>query len=370
VSGLPPTPDTADPRIAFQELTAEFESPVPPDSDVYVALKPILEGNLPKGLGDDVNALDLESPAQVQAFDESLLPLLEEALEKPYFAPDTKLQATGFGTVDYRGIRTVVNLITTRADQLWSQGEREEAVDLLELPLNLSVAMQSRPETASVNLFSSGYAEAAVSLAQEWLESPDVKPDTVDELAEALEEASPSYPHLQETVTVDFAQLYNSLETEEGRSQLGIGQVQDTTLQAWNSQLLAIHGEASRLYDTRPMDPAAFNKTVLDASGPIQGLVIDYPEVATMQKHAFAKYKATELGLALLGSRGESLRELPSDKMIETVFQENLETAQVLKNLLEVSVDEERIRIEGRDGQFELLVPGVNPVFFQHRLSQ
>jgi len=187
----------------------------------------------------------------------------------------------------------------------------------------------------------------------------------VESLSRVLRENTPSYQHLQETVVVDFAQLTNSLQSDDGRKLLGIGQVEDATLATWTEQLADIFEEAEELYGHEPTDAEDFNEKVMSAAVPIQGLVIDYPEVSTMQKHSFVKYKATELGVALLGSDGQELRALPSEELIGQFFDGDEASSEVLKSLIRVEADESSIRVLGQAGQFEMLAPGVEPVFFE-----
>lgn len=360
------TADPAEEKALFAALTEQYQADVEASRNGYPIVEPFLKGELPEGMGEDLYELSLESSEEQAAFDSKLLPTLKNSFSKPIFVPKSELVA-GDTEVNYRGLRHLVGLLTQRAEQVWEKGDKQQALELAQLPLNLSSAMRVRPETASVNLFSSNYSEATLALIPSWMESGNMDPESVDDLRSMLEASSPDYAHLRETVSVDFAQLLNSLDSEKGREMLGIGQVEPSTLELWKKQLLAIHGEAVRLYDEAPLDPAAFNQSVRAASGPIQGLVIDYPEVATMQKHWFAKYKASELGLALLGPKGPELSKLDSEQLIGEVLQDDQATEDAVKALLEIKIDQESIVVMGQPGQFELLAPGVEPVFFEHR---
>ena len=133
---------------------------------------------------------------------------------------------------------------------------------------------------------------------------------------------------------------------------------------------MAIHQKATLLFAFDGDGATSFNQEILKASGPIQGLVIDYPEVATMQKHAFAKYKSMELGLTLLGPQGAELRKQPSEEIIQQIFSSDPETVKALKALLVIEVQDESFKVLGRSGQFDLLAPGVNPVFFEFNSDQ
>jgi len=345
----------------FEEVTQRYEVPIPEGSDGYPLLKQLLseEGEPP----------DLNDSDGVQRFDAEYLPVLKEAFQKPHFAADDSLVVGEYGEVNYLGVRTLVNLLLQRADLLWREGERQQALELVALPLELSDSMQSRPETVSVNLFSSSYADAAVGQIQAWIEESELTPGEYQSLKQTLSEHAPEYEHVEETVTVDFAQLLNSLETEEGRNRLGIGTVEESTLDTWRDQLGEIFVESQALYGEAPVDPEIFNRSVREASGPIQGLVIDYPEVATMQKHAYAKYKATELGLALL-SEGEDWKEKSDDKLLQSVFAAQPEEVNTLSQMLDVELsDEGFIKVEGSKEHFDRLLPGVEPVFFEYQAS-
>jgi hypothetical protein len=345
-------------------ITQQYERPVDEADDGFLLVQPLLSGQLPEGFGEDLYEIGVETPDQQALFDQEILPILQESFSKSTFVPPRRLLTGDFG-VDYRGIRHLVSLLAQRADQLWVAGEQERAIELAGLPLSLARAMRSRPETASANLFSSAYAESSLSLFPGWLEEAHQQEAIVSSLREALSRNAPGYGHLSETVRVDFAQLLNSLKTEDGRNLLGIGQVEESTLAGWNKQLRAIYLEAQALYDNQSSDAKTFNTSVLSAAQPIQGLVIDYPEVSSMQKHSFVKYKATELGLALLGPDSQSLRALPSAELIKKVFAGDAVTVKALQDMLIVEVDEKSIRVVGQPGKFEMLAPGVEPVFFE-----
>jgi len=354
----------SDDGLVFRSITERYEQPVDEQGDGFRVVLPLLEGDLPEGFGEDLSDISLETPEQQKAFDDRLLPVLKKSFASPTFVPSQRLLAGDSG-VNYRGLRQLVTLLGMRAEQLWADGDKKGAIELASLPLSLARAMRSRPETASVNLFSSSYAESSLSLIQEWSEESSQDPEMVESLSRVLRENTPSYQHLQETVVVDFAQLTNSLQSDDGRKLLGIGQVEDATLATWTEQLADIFEEAEELYGHEPTDAEDFNEKVMSAAVPIQGLVIDYPEVSTMQKHSFVKYKATELGVALLGSDGQELRALPSEELIGQFFDGDEASSEVLKSLIRVEADESSIRVLGQAGQFEMLAPGVEPVFFE-----
>jgi hypothetical protein len=349
----------------FVAVTDRYEMEMEEGQNGYPLLQPILNSELPEGLGDDLELVALDTPEQIKSFDLMLLPTLRDGFRKKRFAPPGLLQA-GTADINYRGLRHLVSLVVQRAEQ--QQGaDMQSALGLIELPLALAGAMQSRPETVSVNLFSAGYASSVLSWIQTALESGALDQTAIGRLQKLLSKYTPSYSHVEETITVDFAQLTNSLATEEGREMMGIGQVQDSTLQTWRQQLSDIYQQATKLYLTQKLDADAFNETVMKASGPIQGLVIDYPAMATMQKRYFAEYKATELGLAMVGPDAAKWKSLDSDKLLESFFQNEPETVDALKALLKVERDGESFKIVGQMEQFELLAPGVEPILFEHR---
>ena len=348
----------------FVRLTETYEVQVAENEDGYPILKPLLSGQLPPEMGEDLQTFSLETPEQQDIFDTHLLPILEDSFSRRYFVTSNKLEA-GDEQADFRTLRHLVNLLTTRADQVWKEGDNERALALASLPLQLSASMRNRPETVSVNLFSSNYAESTLILIPKWIESEQFRPQDHQKLLAMIQESAPSYSHLQETVSVDFAQLSNSLQSEKGRENLGIGRLEPSTLKKWLSQLNEIYSEAIKLYTPGSDEGSSFNERVLKASTLIQGLVIDYPQVATMQRHSFAKYKSTELGLALLGPEGDSLKSLSSEEVVERVFASQVDNLPVLKSILLVEHQGKSLRVMGKLGKFELLAPGVSPIFFE-----
>jgi hypothetical protein len=350
----------------FVAVTDRYESTIEVGQNGYPLLKPVLNSELPEGLGDDLEMLALETPEQIEGFDSKVLPLLRDSFTKESFAPQGRLQA-GTEDINYRGLRHLVGLLVQRADQLRDEKDLNGALELVKLPIALAGAMESRPETVSVNLFSAGYASSSLAWIQSSLESGALDGKSIGELQQYLSLHSPNYGHVKETITVDFAQLTNSLATEEGRQMMGIGQVEESTLEKWQKQLVDIYQEATELYLTQQLDADTFNRTVRKASGPIQGLVIDYPPMATMQKRYFAEYKATQLGLALVGPDASQWKELESGELLDKFFSQEPETAEALKALLKIERDDKTVKIMGQMEQFELLAPGVEPVFFEYR---
>ena len=86
-----------------------------------------------------------------------------------------------------------------------------------------------------------------------------------------------------------------------------------------------------------------------------------------MQKRYFAEYKATELGLALVGPEAARWKDVPSGELVEQYFADQPETVAALKELVKVERDGQTFKVVGRLEHFELLAPGVEPVLFEHR---
>lgn len=355
---LSPSPAHTSVELDVLAIRRAYESPVEDEDNGFLGVSKLLQEQ------DSIFDLALETEEQRKSFDQTILPRLMESFGKPYFLPPRTL-AGEEEPVDYRGLRHLVGLVIQRADQMWKEGERSRALLIGLQPLHLAHAMRSRPETASVNLFSGLYAESSLRLATGWLASPL----SVQELAvleSHLQQTTPTYTHLEETVRVDFAKLLSAMETEEGREQLGIGTIETSTKERWVEQLKAIFGKATELYTPAGTEPESFNEQVLQAATQIQGLVIDYPEVSTMQKRSFALHKATQLGVALLGPAGPELRKLSSDEIVARHFQDSPEMVEILKELIKVEVGEDSIVVKGQKEPFELLAPGVEPVFFNY----
>lgn len=351
--------------IALQEVTAKFEVAVDDNKDGYLVAAKLLKGELPKGIEGSVFDISLDNEAEQALFDSKLLPILQESFTKPLFVPNRKLVA-GDQEVDFRGLRHLVRLVGQRADQHWAAGDKDKALKLAALPLSLAASMQAHPETVSVNLFSSAYAETTLDLIPLWLESEELKPETAAKLHGVLKSFSPNFGHIQETVAADFALLLNSLDDEEGRGRLGIGLVEDSTLALWKGQLASLFEQATALALPDKSDVEAFNKAFRAAADPIQGTVPPYPEMVTSQKRSFAKYKATELGLALLGPQGSELRKLETEQLLQKVFPEEPTTREMLKASVDVNATESSVTIVGKQHVFSLISPEEGPSLFEY----
>lgn len=343
-------------------MTESFQASIEKEKNGLTSLEGILAGRLPEGMTGTLYDLSIDSEADRTQFDTHLLPLLRQAFTAEVFAPAGEL-AVGDSSLDYRGLRHLVGLVAQRAEQHWLKGDKESALELASYPLSLARAMQARPETASANLFSQGYASITLDLIPLWLESQKLDPEVVASLRQALKENSPSYGHVEQTVTVDFAQLLNSLETSEGRGRLGIGMVEKRTLEIWTAQVLQLYAEAKKLYSPGGGGLDSFNDAFRASAEPIQGVVIPYPEVATSQKHFFAKYKSTELGLALLS---DDFKSLSLEQLIEKLYPDDEKTRALLKDCLELEKSQTSIRILGKKDYFALISPMEAPVLFEY----
>lgn len=351
--------------VAFQAVTKEFEAPIPEDTDGYSLVEPLLSGKLPGQDEGSVYDLTLDTVQAQQAFDQNILPLLQKSFASATFVPNREL-VVGDAGVDYRGLRHLVGLVGQRADQHWAAGNKDSALELASLPIALAKAMQARPETASVNLFSLGYAGTTIDLIPHWLESGKSDSKVVVRLRDILKASSPNYRHLQQTVTVDFAQLLNSLDSDDGRSRLGIGLVEAPTLTRWKKQIVVLFEEAQKLYLPDGGNVEAFNEAFRAASEPIQGVVIPYPEVATSQKHSFLRFKAAELGLLLLSEGGDKVPQLELETVIGKLAVKDEATANVLRENLDLELTETSIRILGKQEKFSLISPQQAPVLFEY----
>lgn len=344
----------------FQEITQKYEA----DTSGELGY-PLVEPLLTDSKIEELSTLNLDDPKAVSAFTKSTVPILEKSFSLPTFFPKERL-LEGESQVNYRGLRTLVTLLAQVAEKNWEEGKEKEALRLAELPLSLARAIKSRPETVSVNLFSSSYADSTLSLYSEWAEQAAKKPEILKEMLQTLKDNQVPLAHLQETVLVDFAKLQNSLANEQSLSNMGIGRSDPASQARWKQQVQALFLAARKLYQTEPEATEAFNKEISAADGPIQGLVIDYPHVTTIQLHYFARYRSIRLGLALLGPEGQALKKLDSQAMIRKFFVDQLEDADTLNRLIEVKIDGDAIRIVGRPGCFELLSPGEPPTFFEY----
>lgn len=358
--------------LTYEEITARYQSPVDPAQNGWPELLKFLEG----GEGDDssgidkAEALDLEQAADAKLFDQSILPVLASAFTKPAVTGAPPL-ISGKDPINpyYRDLRALCDLLTKRADQLQSAGDKEQAMKLIGLPLSLAQALQSRPETVSVNDFSSKFAAASLATIADWASTNVLSIQQLEQLSALLADKRPNYQHLALTISVDFAQLENSLDDQQVRTEtLGLGLSDAATISTWKQELRTLRGEAEKLYQLTPIDAQTFNNAVMKLAGPIQGIVIDYPNIAAMQKRSFASYLATELALTLERHRlSEEKEPLSAEQVFQRTFSSDLTTQQIAQALLEVRLGAtpSSFTIVGQSGMFTLLSPDPNVIFYQ-----
>ncbi len=359
--------------LSDEEIVAQYQAPVDPPSNGWVELKPFLEGGSedPAAVSmETVGELDLASPADAKTFDEKIVPLLESAFSKPSFTSSSQL-LSGQDPINffYRDIRTLCDLLTKRADQLWDSKQKDKAIVLVELPLRLAQALQSRPETVSVNDFSSKYASASLATIADWASTNTLTEPELERLTKILATYRPDYDHLVLSISVDFTQLANSLSNQDVRTgTLGLGLSKPEEIEEWRKQLSDLRPEAQKLYGLHPIDPKKFNDAILKLAPPIQGIVIDYPNVAAMQKRSFASYLATELALVLEKHRlAKGKQPLTQEQVFEQAFGDNTKAQQVAKAMLEVRLGPtpSQFTIAGRPGMFALVTPDPNVIFYE-----
>lgn len=356
-----PTPSQSTPAAisAREELalvTSAYEAGERADSGLN-AIKPLLEEFNPE-------EFDLSQPDSLQRFDSKVLPRLAQAFKKTHFATPHPLRSEP-PAVDYRALRGLVQLTLERASLHWDAGEQGKALELFELPFSLSSSMNRRPQSVSSNLFASTYSDSALRTLEDWL-GKGLTAEQVGEFQAILGRHRPDYEHLRQTFTVDMAQLLNSLQNDP--ETLGLSGMAPEKLKEWESHLLEIYEQGSDLYDlpTAP-SPANFNQAVLSAPPELQGLIIEYPEISSSQKHLFFRYLAAELSLSLEASVLKT-GNLPTDitALTEATFgpfsQEVLEVLIVRPEEASTAYE-----IAARGDTFALLPGGQDMVLFDRR---
>lgn len=363
--------------ISDTEIISLYQAPTEPTQNGWTDLKPFFGGSEDSAALDmeTVGELDLDKPAHVAVFDEKVVPFLQAAFSKPAFTASAAL-LSGQDPINfhYRDLRTLCDMLTKRADQLWDGQQKDKALPLIELPLRLAHALQSRPETVSVNDFSSKYASSSLATIADWASTNSLTQPELDTLIANLASYRPDYDHLVLSISVDFAQLENSLSNQEVRTGiLGLGLSRPEEIEGWKKQLQGLRPEAQKLYGLHPIDPKAFNDAILKLAPPIQGIVIDYPNVAAMQKRSFASYLATELALVLEKHRiSKTKKPLTSEEAFAQAFGANSKAEQVAKALLEVRLGAtpSQFTVAGRTGMFALVTPDPNVVFYERNSAE
>ena len=351
--------------LSIAEITEQYESPVDETQNGLPTLLPLLTD---EAQTERLSELSLEKKDDLKYFDTKVSPLLATAFRQPYFLPAHKL-LSGQQELNYRSLRRLVELITERAQLHWEAGQKDKALELVGLPLTLAKAMQSRAETVSVNLFSSSYANFSLDRIDGWLAEGQLNAKEMAQLSKLLAENRPNYDHLEKTISVDFSQISNSLNDPDTRSSLGMSFAKPEEIAGWQKELLSLYGPAKALYATEAIDPKAFNEAVLKVSPQLQGLVIDYPTVVTMQKHAFSAYLATELALTTESHRlSKDGVVMEQSSLVKEAFADDERAGTIADAFLEMKKGSVpgTFQIVGRGSLFELMSPGAPAVFYEH----
>lgn len=298
VSAIPPP--VSSPRDFFRELSLAHQAPAQGPVGLKL-VESILEN--PK-----LEELDLAKAADLKTFDETILPALRQSFQCSTFLPPQPLRA-GQPYINYRGIRRLVQLTSERSQLLWSDGQHEQALALIKLPLSLCKALRARPESVSGSLFCSAYATSALRTVESWAKTGDLQGESLAQLRDFISRQRPDYAHLEQTFAVDIAQLLNSLDDAKSREALGLVSATEAQQKLWKEELLSLHEIGAKLYRwPGAPDSQGFNQAILASSAELQGLIIDYPQVVTMQKHAYLRYLSSEVLLALVAARQENGR--------------------------------------------------------------
>ena len=361
-------------ELSYAEINARYTAPVPQADNGWPIVKPLFvaaaEGQPAPWERYETLAIS-DKPADLAVFDKEVLPRVKESFSKPAFLESHQL-LSGKDPLSlyYRHLRTLCDQVAERADLLWKTGKKGEALDLLKLPLSLAKALQNRPETVSLNLFSSAYANSSLRDVADWVSTNQMKDPELTQASRMLAEFRPSYAHLAACLSVDFAQLDNSIKDEPIRTEvLGLGMAEAKDLDLWSRQLSQLKSDASKLYSFEATDPQAFNQAVLKMEPQVHGLVLEYPELTTMQKHAYASYLATELALALEKMRLSKTKAPEQKALFKATFAGDSGAQEAALALLTVVYKPGEVpqsfAINGRGKVFALASPDGNVSFYQ-----
>lgn len=361
-------------ELSYAEINTRYTAPVPEADNGWPIVKPMFvpaaEGQPAPWERYETLAIS-DKPADLAIFDKEVLPRVKEGFSKPAFVESHQL-LSGKDPLSlyYRQLRTLCDRVGERAELLWKAGKKGEALDLLKLPLSLAKALQSRPETVSLNLFSSAYASSSLRDIADWVSTNQMKEPELSQAARMLAEFRPSYAHLTACLSVDFAQLDNSIKDQPTRTEvLGLGMAEAKDLDLWSKQLSQLKSDASKLYSFEATDPQAFNQAVLKMEPQVHGLVLEYPELTTMQKHAYATYLATELALTLEKMRLSKTKAPEQQALLEATFAGDTDAQAAAAALLTVVYKTGEVpqsfAINGRGKVFALASPDGNVSFYQ-----
>lgn len=357
--------------LSFEQVSELYEAPVAEGDNGWPLVRPLLvaANSETPPVFDRLQALDLSQAADLAYFDKDVLPTLKSAMSKPSFLENHPLLSGRDPLMmQYRSLRTLCELVGQRADLFWSAGERDKALELVGLPLSLAKAMQSRPETVSVNLFSQGYATTSLSLLADWAADGSLVEPQLTQTRTLLAENRPSYRHLRDCMAVDFAQLENSINDEGTRTEvLGLGMAKPEELTRWVEQIRGLQDDAQAMYGFQPVDPAKFNDEVMKQSPQVHGLVLDYPPTVEAQKRSYASFLATELAVALEQIRVAKSPAPDVDKLLADTFGEDEEAVKAAHAFLQLDYKPgqplKTFIIGGRPEAFQLTAPEAPPFY-------
>lgn len=324
--------------LTYEEILERYQAPLGDEQNGWSVLRPLLvavEPDVPV-VFDRLSLLDLSNPDDLAFFDKEAYPTLKEALTKPFFVePYPLLSGRDPLMMHYRSLRTICDLLGQRADLLWAEGKKDEALEMSSLPLSLAKAMQARLETVSVNLFSLGYSNTSLGHLAEWAAEGSLKEPELAKAREILAKNRPDYGHLRSSLDVDFAQLEHSLGDETTRTEvLGLGLARAEDVKTWVQEVRGLKEEAQKLYGPAPDAAQSFNDAVMKSSAQVRGLVLDYPPMLEMQKRNYASYLATELALALESYRLAKKKTPALESLLSELFSGDEQAQQQVEAML------------------------------------
>lgn len=364
-------------REVFSELSKRYEETVDSKDNGWLILKPVLL-KLESGVGlegKDVLSLRLDKLEDRKFFDKSLLPLLRAGFSRPFFyAPHQLLQGKDPLIPYYRLLRGLCQLTVQRAQLAFEARDIGLALELVELPLRLAKATQSRPQTVSTALFSQSYAQTSLDTLDRWIKTDSLSVADLKAIEDMLLANSPSYSHLKETVLVDFAMLENSLKDDGTREQiLGLGLLSDQEKNGYLAQIEGLLELTQALLEPDNFKDEAFTKAVLSLSPELQGLILEYPGMLTSLKLGTVSFYASQLGFRMKRLQaGKPSRGLPPNELyqlaLQDLFGKRSPDFKAIKAMLELKPGADKglvfFEIAAKPGYFKLISPQSDPVFF------
>lgn len=378
---LSPMPQSGDIERRFFELIKAYEAPVTAQDNGWTLMKPLLGKDLSSttgaSLSERIDGLDLSRKADLAFFDERVLPVVRQAfVRKNFLGPHKLLLGQDPLNPHYRTLRRICELVGERAGILFKQGKSKEALALIELPLSLNEAMERRPETVSIGLFSLSFAQAGLRPLNAWLKTGAPTPAQLAPVGQLLKRLRPNLAHLQQMVAVDFAQLDHSLATETIRSQvLGLGMSSPADIATWRAEVVELLPITQALIDPRApgaTDPVrAFNLAVVKLSTPVQGLILEYPAMLASVRFGYASYLATEVAVELKRQQVKGVAVAQkSDNAVSVLFQDSPEALAAAKELMLITpdVDGDGFVILGQAKPFKAISPESPPMLYGQEL--